>query len=91
MLKCPRCRGIPRCSFLRLNRHLRAVSITIVIPGAFGCLLTGLKYSTCSNLDFFKHNWLICKWTISITAILFGTFFLGPWERAMMEISQDNP
>jgi len=30
---------------------------------------------------------VICKWAIIVAAILFGTFFLGPWETRMMEIS----
>jgi len=30
---------------------------------------------------------LIFKWIVTIAAILFGTFFLGPWETTMMEIS----
>lgn len=59
----------------------------VVIPGAIGSLLTGLLYSLFSNWGFFKHNWLTFKWIVTVTAILFGTFFLGPWETAMMEIS----
>jgi hypothetical protein len=30
---------------------------------------------------------LIVKWAITIIAILSGTFYLGPWENAMLEIS----
>lgn len=30
---------------------------------------------------------MIFKWIVTIVAILFGTFFLGPWETAMMDIS----
>ena len=59
----------------------------VVILGAFGCLITGLIYSSFSNWGFFKHTWLILKWIITVAAILFGTFFLGPWETTMMEIS----
>jgi len=71
-----------------INQSIHHVDmVVVVIPGAFSCLLTGLIYSTFSNWGFFKHNWLIFKWIITITAILFGTFFLGPWETEMMEIS----
>jgi hypothetical protein len=59
----------------------------VVIPGAFGCLATGLVYSIFSNWGFFKHNFLIFKWIVTVSAILFGTFWLGPWETKMMEIS----
>ncbi|WP_163337881.1 hypothetical protein [Desulfopila sp. IMCC35008] len=71
-----------------INQSIHHVDMAVVvIPGAFGCLVTGLIYSSFSNWGYFKHNWLILKWIVTITAILFGTFFLGPWETNMMEIS----
>ena len=71
-----------------INQSLHHVDMmVVVIPGAFGCLITGLIYSIFSNWGFFKHNWMIFKWIVTITAILFGTFYLGPWETRMMEIS----
>ncbi len=73
-----------------INQAIHFVDMNVVvIPGAFGCLLTGLAYSALTNWGFFKHGWLIFKWIVTVTAILFGTFFLGPWETAMMEISGD--
>jgi len=71
-----------------INRSIHHVDMmVVVIPGAFGCLLTGIIYGVFTNWGFFKHNWLIFKWIVTIAAILFGTFYLGPWETAMMEIS----
>lgn len=59
----------------------------LVIPGAFGCLLTGLAYSLLTGWGFFRHGWLIFKWVVTVSAIIFGTVCLGPWETAMMHIS----
>ena len=71
-----------------INQSIHHVDmVVVVIPGAFGCLLTGLIYSIFSNWGFFKHKWLIFKWIVTVSAILFGTFYLGPWETNMMEIS----
>ncbi len=71
-----------------INQSLHHVDMSIVVvPGAIGSLLTGLAYSLLTNWGFFKHNWLTFKWIVTVTAIVFGTFFLGPWESAMMEIS----
>jgi uncharacterized membrane protein len=71
-----------------INQSIHHVDmVVVVIPGAFGCLITGLLYSAFSNWGFFKHTWLTFKWIVTIAAILFGTFFLGPWETTMMEIS----
>lgn len=73
-----------------INQSIHHVDmLVIVIPGAFGCLVTGLIYGVFTNWGFFKHKWMIFKWIVTVTAILFGTFFLGPWETAMMEISGD--
>ena len=71
-----------------INQSIHHVDIAVVvIPGALGCLVTGLIYSSFSNWGFFKHGWIIFKWIVTVAAILFGTFFLGPWESTMMEIS----
>lgn len=71
-----------------INQSIHHVDMAvIVIPGAFGCLITGILYSSFSNWGFFKHTWMIFKWIVTIVAILFDTFFLGPWETAMMDIS----
>ncbi len=71
-----------------INQSIHHVDkVVVVIPGAFGCLVTGLLYASFTNWGFFKHGWLIFKWVVTVSAILFGTFFLGPWETTMMEIS----
>jgi len=71
-----------------INQSLHHVDMSIVVvPGAIGCLLTGLAYSLFSNWGFFKHTWLTVKWIVTLSAIAFGTFFLGPWESTMMDIS----
>ena len=60
-----------------INKSIHHVDmLLIVLPGAIGCLITGLVYSIFSNWGFFKHNWIIFKWIITVSAILFGTFFL---------------
>ena len=71
-----------------INQSIHHVDmVVVVIPGAFGCLITDLLYSTFSNWGFFKYNWLLFKWIVTVAAILFGNFFLGPWETTMMKIS----
>ncbi|NLD38413.1 MAG: hypothetical protein GX654_16245 [Desulfatiglans sp.] len=71
-----------------INRSIHHIDMAvIVIPGAFGSLVTGLIYSAFSSWGFFRHKWMIFKWIVTVAAILFGTFFLGPWETNMMEIS----
>ena len=59
----------------------------IIIPGAIGCLVTGLIYGLFTTWGFFKHRWLVVKWILTVAAILSGTFLLGEWEQAMLKMS----
>lgn len=59
----------------------------VIIPGAFGSLLTGLIYALITNWGFFRHNWITIKWVINFGGIVFGTFWLGPWLNAMPPVS----
>lgn len=71
-----------------INQSIHYVDMAVVvIPGAFGCLITGLIYSMFSNWGFFRHTWVLFKWIVTTSAIVVGTVWLGPWETNMMEIS----
>lgn len=73
-----------------MNQAYHHVDICVVIiPGAFGCLLTGILYGALTNWGFFKHKWLIFKWVLTLVAIFCGTFFLGPWEETMLHLSKE--
>ena len=61
----------------------RFVDDFVIIPGALGCLLTGLLYSLFTPWGWFKHRWITVKWVITVSGVLFGTFFLGPWLNSL--------
>lgn len=61
----------------------------IIIPGAMGCLLSGLLISGLTPWGFFKHRWVAVKWILTVACILFGTFYLGPMINGQPLISQD--
>ena len=71
-----------------INRAMKFVDDFIIIPGAFGSLLTGLIYAIFTNWGFFKHNWITIKWIINTGGILFGTFFLGPWVNSLVPMAE---
>ncbi len=73
-----------------INRAMRFIDDFIIIPGAFGCFLTGLIYSIFTHWGFFKHNWITVKWIINLTGILVGTFFLGLWLNSLGPISAEK-
>lgn len=70
-----------------VNTSIKLLDDFIIVPSAFGCLITGILFSWLTNWGFFKFNWIIVKYCINIAAILFGTFFLGPWVNGMEAIS----
>lgn len=67
---------------------LEAVDMKILVPGAIGCLLTGIVYGLFTNWGFFKHGWLIAKWVMTVFLILFGTFYTGPIIRENVGIGK---
>ena len=66
---------------------MKAIDDIIIVGGALGCLLTGLVYSLMTSWGFFRFHWITVKWICTVTLILFGTFFLGPWVNEMAAIS----
>jgi uncharacterized membrane protein len=71
------------------NTAGKLIDDMVIIPGAIGCILTGLLYSLFSNWGFFKHRWLLLKWILTVSCVLFGTFFLGPRINGLPPISHD--
>ena len=69
------------------NSAVKLIDDFIVIPCALGSLVTGLLYSLFTAWGFFRHRWLTVKWAVTVSAILFGTFFLGPWVNEFTAIS----
>lgn len=65
---------------------LKIIDDFLLIPGAVGCLFTGLFYGLFTKWGFFRHRWLAVKWVMTVAQILFGTFVLGPWVNGNVEI-----
>lgn len=52
----------------------------MVIPAAIGSVLTATFLCWLTNYGFTKFWWVISKWFLSISLIIFGTFWLYPWS-----------
>ncbi len=61
-----------------MARILEIIDMKILVPGAVGCLFTGIVYGFFTNWGFFRHRWLTVKWVLTVFLILFGTFYTGP-------------
>lgn len=73
---------------LGFNLALEYIDYFVIIPGAMGCLITGLLYGIFTNWGFFKFRWLIVKWVFTVILILIGTFILGPALDNIIELSR---
>jgi uncharacterized membrane protein len=51
----------------------------LIIPGAFGSLMTGVWLAVRTHWGLTKHYWVIAKWCGNISAILFGANFMRVW------------
>lgn len=71
-----------------IDHAMRHVDDYVIIPGALGCLITGILFSVFTGWGFLKYRWIIIKYAINIYAVLFGTFWLGPWLNQMGPISR---
>ncbi len=69
------------------NTAIKHIDDLIIIPAALGSLLTGFFICLLTKWGFFLHRWIIVKWVVTVSAILFGTFFLGPWVNGFTAIS----
>lgn len=66
---------------------MRLVDDAVIIPGALGSLISGLLLSWLTPWGFFKHRWITVKLALNVAAIIFGTFWLGPWVNGQAAIA----
>lgn len=62
---------ISQCSYF--------IDTYVVMPGLFGCIVTGLFYSIFTAFGFFRFFWILYKWIISVNAGFWGLIF---WSSA---------
>ncbi|MFV0590356.1 MAG: DUF2269 family protein [Draconibacterium sp.] len=71
-----------------LSNILDFIDVWFIIIGANGLLVTGLIYGIWTKWGFFKHTWITIKWIILAFQIVFGTFVLGYWVSANLEMAE---
>jgi hypothetical protein len=69
-----------------LNFLTDFIDMRILVPAAMLTLLTGLLYGIFTRWGFFIHRWLVYKWIITVSIIVIGTIFTGPWIAEMTEM-----
>ncbi|MBN1882517.1 MAG: hypothetical protein JW885_10125 [Deltaproteobacteria bacterium] len=70
-----------------VNACIKLIDDAIIIPAALGTLLTGFLISLLTPWGFFTYRWVTVKWVVTLSTILFGTFFLGPWVNELTALA----
>jgi len=73
-----------------LNYLTDFIDMKILVPAAMLTLLTGLLYGIYTKWGFFKHRWLVFKWIVTVSIIVIGTIFTGPWIAEMTAMSKSD-
>ncbi len=73
-----------------INSILKRLDDFVIIPSANLSLLTGGLLCWLTIWGFFKHYWVIVKWVATVTLIVVGTIWLGPWVNAVTAISETD-
>jgi hypothetical protein len=71
-----------------INSVLKLLDDFVIIPSATLSLITGGLLCWLTIWGFAKHYWIIVKWIATVTLIVVGTAWLGPWTNAITAISQ---
>jgi hypothetical protein len=71
-----------------INSVLKLLDDFVIIPSATLSLITGAFLCWLTVWGFTKHYWVIVKWVATVTLIVVGTAWLGPWTNAITAISQ---
>ncbi|HUW66178.1 MAG TPA: hypothetical protein VMW83_16065 [Spirochaetia bacterium] len=62
-----------------VNAAMKLLDDKIIVPAAYGSLVTGILYSWLTDWGFFKFTWVIVKWVLMVAQIVFASAWLGPW------------
>lgn len=71
-----------------ITTAVQILDLGIVVPSAFGSLLTAILFSSLTHWGFVKHRWIIAKYVINLFPVLAGPVLQAPWLIRMDEISR---
>lgn len=87
VLQCLRGWSAKSQELVALNQSFSILDFGLIIPGALGSLCTGFLICRTTRWGFTRYRWIIVKWILTITAIVIGTAFLGPWQLQLVKLS----
>ncbi|HBT77277.1 MAG TPA: hypothetical protein DEB39_10235 [Planctomycetaceae bacterium] len=66
------------------EHHLRSQALKVIddfgiVPGALGCMFTGILYGLKTPWGFFRQKWMIVKWIVFMILAVAGLIALNTW------------
>lgn len=77
---------IRKVCYLMINR----LDFALVIPLAFGTLVSGLAVSLLTRWGLLRHWWVLIKFILTMTVIIYSTFGVGVWVEESMAATATN-
>ena len=72
-------KGFPGDELYAVSAAQKFLDDRIVVPAAYGSLITGILYSWLTEWGFFKFTWVAVKWVLMVAQIVFASAWLGRW------------
>ncbi|HEX5773526.1 MAG TPA: DUF2269 family protein [Geomobilimonas sp.] len=72
------------------NHAIRSIDDFLIKPAAVASSASGLLLCLLTNWGFSRHRWIVVKGFLTLGAILFGAFYLGPWLRELSDMTAAN-
>lgn len=71
-----------------VDHAIAVIDNWVVVPAAWGSLLTGLFESWLTSWGFFKFRWVTLKWIATVAMMVYAPIFLAQWDRSIEAISR---
>ncbi len=60
----------------------------VIVPAAFGALITGLLQSWLTTWGYIKYRWVMLKWIVTVILMIYAPLFQVQWAREIESISK---
>lgn len=71
-----------------IDRSIALIDNWVVVPAAWGSLLSGFFESWLTTWGFFKYRWVTVKWIVTIALMIFAPLSIAQWDRSIQGISK---
>lgn len=71
-----------------VDHSISLIDNWVVVPAAWGSLLSGLLESWLTTWGFFKYRWVTVKWIVTVAIMIYAPLFISQWDQKMETISR---